>query len=93
MSEEIKHLGRSRPQTAQRGYFGPLPQRVFAVLHRCHSNPPYLSSNFVREHDADIAFAASIGWISSISINGRDFTRQWRITLSGLTALETKDNT
>jgi hypothetical protein len=39
-----------------------------------------------------VALAASIGWISNVSLDGLSFNRVWNITHEGVTALSQQEN-
>lgn len=80
--------GRSRP-VAGIGYLGPIPDGVWGVLTYAWEAPIYLASNFAREFAPQVAFAASMGWLSTITPDGLSYSRQWHITKEGLVALET----
>jgi asparagine N-glycosylation enzyme membrane subunit Stt3 len=51
--------------------------------------PITVSSNAAREQAQWLAFAASMGWISTITPDGSQATRSWHLTKEGLLALET----
>lgn len=75
-------LGRSRVRLGV-GYVGPLPEGLVAVLREAYTKGFSVASNFTRQHDTDVAFAASNGWISTIDHSGSGYGRTWRITLEG----------
>lgn len=68
------------------GYLGPIPEDVWTLLEIAWETPIAVSSNLAREHAPLIAFAASLGWLSTIQPNGQAFSRLWRITSEGLVA-------
>lgn len=80
--------GRSRA-VAGVGYLGPIPADVWAVLHRAWEAPIYLASNYAREQSVAVAFAASMGWLTTIGPDGLSYYRQWHITMEGQLALNT----
>lgn len=80
--------GRSRA-VAGIGYLGPIPDQVWGVLIKAWEAPIYLASNYAREQAVAVAFAASMGWLTTIYPDGRSFSRQWHITKEGQLALET----
>lgn len=83
-------VARSRAASGT-GYLGAIPKEVWEVLDRAWSAPISLASNYARKHDLAVAFAASIGWISTISPDGRSYSRRWHVTMEGLVALRTKE--
>ncbi len=85
---EPKFLARSRP-TAGVGYRGNIPEPVWDILAAIWTLPVTVSSNLARENSEWIAFAASMGWISTITPDGTVHTRSWHLTKEGLVALET----
>lgn len=52
--------------------------------------PFTVASNFAREYAEEIALLSSIGWISTVTWDGQGFSRLWRLTGRGLTALNTR---
>jgi hypothetical protein len=72
-------------------YSGPIPDTLWAVLHRAWKAGISLQSDFAREHAIELALAASCGFISTIDPNGQNYRGMWRITASGLTAYEHKE--
>lgn len=82
-----RRLGRSRPNTGS-GYTGTIPPDIWDTLRHVWSECPRCSSNFSREHAPEVAFLASLGWISTIAPDGLDYRRDWRVTAEGLFALE-----
>lgn len=79
-------LARSRA-VAGVGYTGRIPEDVWVVLERAWSEPIYASGNFARTQAIAVAFAASMGWISTIAPSGREYRRTWHITAEGLVAI------
>jgi hypothetical protein len=73
------------------GYFGEVPEGVWDVVESAWNQPFSLASNYAREHLLEVAFAASIGWISTLSPNGIGYSRLWHVTLEGLSALRNKN--
>jgi hypothetical protein len=85
-------IGSSRP-TSPKGYFGEIPKGVFEVLAACVEDPPSVASNFSRAFIIEVGFAASLGWITLVNTDAKTFSRTWKITREGLTALETRTKT
>lgn len=81
------HLARSR-STAGSGYLGDIPDPVWETLACIWTQPVTVSSNLARDQSEWIAFAASMGWISTITPDGQQHTRAWHLTKEGLQALE-----
>lgn len=52
--------------------------------------PFSLASNYARIRRDDVAFAASMGWISIITPDGLGATTQWHVTMEGLLALRNR---
>lgn len=73
------------------GYFGDIPEHVWEVLQAAWDQPFSVASNFSREHAAEVAFAASMGWLSTISPTGRSYTRLWHLTAEGELSLRHKE--
>lgn len=48
-----------------------------------------IASNYARAHLTTLALAASLGWVSTVHPDGQAFTREWRITASGLSYFQT----
>jgi hypothetical protein len=67
---------------------GPLPAGLWAVLGAAHASYISVQSDFARAHSTELALAASMGWITTISPDGGSYGGRWRITAAGLTALE-----
>ena len=84
-------VGRSRP-AAGTGYLGPIPESVWEVLRTAWQAPIWIAGNYARAMSPDVAFAASMGWLSNIMPDGLAFSRQWHITKEGLMALQTSSN-
>jgi hypothetical protein len=72
-------------------YHGPLPEGVWVVATLSHHNGLAVQGNASRELAAEVALAASLGWITTVDPNGQAYGRIWRITVAGLTALHNKD--
>jgi len=74
-------------------YHGPIPEALWDVLEYAHScGGITLQSDFARAVSADLALAASCGWVSTIDPDGRAYNKRWRITAAGLTALQHKED-
>lgn len=74
--------------TTHRGYTGPIPEAVWLVVQMAWETNIAVSSNFAREYSAEIALAASVGWISTVSLDGGAFSRFWSVTAEGVAAYE-----
>lgn len=72
-------------------YHGPLPPNIWLVVTYAHEQGIAVQSNFARAFSAEVALAASLGWITTVDPGGQTFGRIWRITIAGLTALNNKD--
>lgn len=79
-------LTRSRPENIGRGYLGKFPPEVWLVVERAWESGISVSSDFARQHASIIALASSLGWISSVSLSGKRYTRRWNITTEGTIA-------
>ena len=77
---------RSRPKRGV-GYFGPYPEALREVLEQASRQGFAVASNFSREFSTEVALAASLGWISTVSHDGRSCGRTWNVTLEGQSAL------
>lgn len=51
----------------------------------------HVQGNFARAYAAEVALAASLGWITTVDPNGQAYGRVWHITVAGLTALNNKE--
>lgn len=83
-------LGRSRA-TAGSGFKGPIPEEVWEVVERAWYQPFRISSNYARQNAILVAFAASLGWITNIALDGNGLSPQWHVTLEGAAALKSKE--
>ena len=72
-------------------YHGALPEEIWEVLTVAHEGGISVQSNLARVFSIEVALAASLGWITSVDPNGQAYSRIWRITVAGLTALNNKD--
>lgn len=70
-----------------RHYRGEYPPQLWAVLSICHERYISIQSDWARALAPEVALAASLGWVSNIDPDGLHYTKQWRITPAGLTAL------
>ncbi|GJE18778.1 hypothetical protein [Methylobacterium marchantiae] len=82
---------RSRLKVGQ-GYFGPLPDDIWALLNLVQDYPLAVSSNLAREAAGTVALAASMGWISCVDPDGKGFSRRWRITPEGAFASRNREH-
>lgn len=85
-------MARGRPKVGL-GYYGKIPPQVWAVLEKAYAGSIYLSSDFARSEAPWVAAAASMGWISSIHIDGLEFMPMWVITAEGLHAYRNRKDT
>ncbi len=72
-------------------YHGPLTDELWLVLKTAWKSGISLQSDFARQNAMEVALAASCGWLSTVDPDGKAYRRQWRITASGITALQNKD--
>ena len=85
-------IGRSRHITVSaRGYLGRIPAGTYHVTEAAHEAGFSVSSNLAREFAHEIALAASMGWISTVQLDGKKALRYWNITHEGLVALQHRD--
>lgn len=75
----------------QRHYHGPLPDEMWPVLTQAHECGIAVQSNFARAYSPEVALAASLGWVSTVTPDGQAYSRMWRITVAGLSALHNKE--
>jgi len=73
------------------GYFGDIPNGVWEALAHAWEHPFSVASNFARENSVEVAFAASMGWLSTISPTGRAYTRLWHLTAEGEISLRNRE--
>lgn len=63
--------------------------RIIEVLKRAHERPFKLKSDFARQYTAEVAAAASLGWISTLVYEAEGvYGDRWRITVPGLKRLK-----
>jgi hypothetical protein len=79
---------RSRPRVGI-GYVGPVPPEVWPLLRLAHEQGFAVSSNTAREYAVEVALAASLGWLSVVTLEGDSYTRIWNVTMEGLSAYRT----
>lgn len=72
-------------------YLGHLPEGLWDVLTVAWEANISIQGDFARSHASEVALAASLGWLSNISPDGLTFSRHWRITAPGLTAIKHKE--
>lgn len=65
-----------------------IPEHLWAVLGKAWIRPLSLQSDFTRQHSREVALAASLGYISTLTPDGKDHLASWRITELGLRALK-----
>ncbi len=75
------------------GYKGDIPSPVYEVLEHVWAGALGLDADYARQHRTHVAFAASMGWISTIRPDGLSYGRAWYITAAGLHVLEDYHNT
>lgn len=76
-----------------RQFSGPYPREALGVLEEIIEHGPLaLQSDFARQAALWVAFCASLGFITTITPTGNAYMRAWRITNSGLIALNHKDH-
>ena len=74
------------------GFRGHLPEAAYEVLSRVYDRPLALASNYARENLPVVCLLASLGYISTVHPDGRDYGAVWRLTAAGLHALEAHHN-
>lgn len=77
--------------TTSSAYHGPIPAGLWDVLSQAHEGGISVQSNFARSYSLEVALAASLGWVSTITPTGLAYSRVWRITMAGLSALQHKE--
>jgi hypothetical protein len=70
------------------GYIGPTPAGAIEVVRHVWKGPLSLESNYARTNRIEVAFAASMGWLTIIHPDGRSYDRAWHVTNEGLFALK-----
>ena len=70
---------------------GDIPDILWEVVERAWYQPFYISSNFARQNAVPVAFAASIGWITNITLDGKELSPMWHVTFEGAAALRSKE--
>lgn len=83
-------LTRSRPKVGV-GYLGPYPEELWSVLAQAWQGGFSIASNYARDHAPVVALAASLGWISTVSLCGRKYGRTWHITAEGVSAFNSRE--
>lgn len=61
---------------------------TWAVLHTAWVQPFAIESNFARSYRYNVAFAASMGWLTTVAPDGKTFDRRWHITAEGIFAIK-----
>lgn len=85
-------LARNRVRTSSaRGYTGKVPPDVWNLLGLAWEDGIAVSANVAREYATEIALAASLGWISTVSLDGHRYLRVWNVTAEGVSALNHRD--
>lgn len=74
-------------------YQGEVPPGLWDVLEAAHEGGIALKGDFARALAPEVALAASLGYISVVSVSGLTWTPKWNITLMGLDALQHKETT
>jgi hypothetical protein len=73
-------------------YTGPFPPDLWLVLKEAWKGGISLQGDFARQHSAEVALAASCGFISNVDPDGRSYRTRWRITAAGLTCYSNKEH-
>ena len=73
-------------------YTGPYPGDIWLVLDDAHQGGLYIQSDRARFRSHAVALAASLGWITTVSTDGRTYGGVWRITQAGLAALTHREH-
>lgn len=85
-------LTRNRVRTSSaRGYTGKVPAHVWDLLGLAWEVGVAVSSNTAREYAPEVALAASLGWISTVSLDGKRYLRVWNVTAEGVSALNHRE--
>lgn len=75
-------------------YSGPLPEPdIWDVLLEAWARGIWTSGNFARAYAYTVGLAASLGWISTVTPDGRAYMPRWHITLEGIAAYHTRRET
>lgn len=75
------------------GYVGPVSPDALQVIATAWAMGGFsVSSNYARQYSAEVALAASCGWISTVALDGLTHDRTWRITFEGLSLLRSTEN-
>lgn len=69
-------------------YIGTYPRQAVEVCRHVWKHPLALESNYARQYRVEVAFAASMGWITVIHPDGHSYDRAWHITAAGLIAIK-----
>lgn len=84
---------RSRPKSVSHGsYHGPVPRKLWDILRVSWEQGLAVQSNYAREHASEVALAASMGFISTVSLDGRKYQRVWNVTHEGVVAFTNREN-
>lgn len=79
-------------QSVTNTYTGDLPHGIWDILHNTWVSPIGISGDHARTYAREVALLASLGWISTVSPDGKTFGRTWHITAAGVTALTNKEH-
>ena len=77
--------------TASSRFHGEYPDGLWSVLVLVWERGLTTQGDWARALAPEVALAASCGFISNITPDGASYSNRWRITASGLLALERKD--
>lgn len=70
-----------------RPYSGDYPPQLWLVLKLAHDRYISVQGDWARALAAEVALAASLGWLSNILPDRETYDNKWRTTPAGLTAL------
>jgi len=89
--DTLTPLGHSRLQPPSTPYTGPLPEALWQVLHVAWEGGGIsVQSDFARTMAPYLGLAASMGWVSTISLDGRSFGGRWHVTFEGTMAYSSR---
>lgn len=81
-------LTRSRHKAPRGPYTGPVSAEIYLVVSRAWEHGIAVSSDLARHYAPEVALASSMGWISTVSLDGTQGLRTWNVTAEGVSALE-----
>lgn len=80
----------AQPNVVPKGtrYRGPIEPEVYDITEAAWASPFTVQSDYARAAAYWVGFAASLGWITTIGLDGTSVGRTWHITARGAQAIQ-----